>query len=1171
MDSSDWRGTNSSADDDDDEDDGYDDDDDERDIAKIQAALAGQASSSSPIGEPSLSITALGPQQEPPSDPLCGRPHELLHVPVNQPPPAEEAVERALVLNRKMQEKIEAELQAVERATALNYQARRRAKEAKREQSSEPNSLELTPYVLWRQNRPSVSPSDPDHGGAKPAPTTDASRRQALTQAVPLQPSRLPRVWGPRDPLLLREAVVAEVARAARGRLKSQITTVREQLEEDEEAAVGEEGVAEITTPPDQRLTSRKLEREEKLAKMEDDLEWLEGEAPGWRRKLPPDADVIRLVDMIEPQAVDWAAVARAGELGRFGHSAHDCQMRWTQVEDPRLRPYSANRLVSHGKTSSRMRVDVPFEEDEALALRKAVEMFGEHAWLSVAEQLKAAGFVGRLPMTCHRYWRTRVSMPIGTAVRYARWTPEDDANLTRGVKGTSGEGRVRRDWVRIARNYLNEKFTSDQCLQRWRYSVSVQKKGLWNDEEIQELRRQVDIHGDKNWESWVPDAMGGRSAAACREKWTQYLKPGLTDQYLPWRPDEDSLLRDEVKRLGESNWAGVVVSLPGRTRTQCRRRWLSLNSTRGPPAKPMRRREQAVVKWPGPPDCGQCDGCMREEDCGECQQCLKHKMLVLAGGQPRSKNRCAKNRCAKKTCDDVVEFEKQKRTYWNAKLKFRDEPVIARVASGRDGTVHVALATRQMPAAPVWQPRVNTGVAAIAFKRDGTDVGGSAMGGPSGLGDASLSGCQSDQHTSSRSPLRTTRPSVPHSSSCSPLRDTWPGVEWQGSALVEEVERGDPEGTERRGVESHLGKPAYAEGWRRWRRNDKGKYSYVSPDGTLFDNANLALHARLNPLALALPGCARAATEAPPLLPGPAAPTTAPAAAASPLASVVAFAPAPALGMQKTAAAPSSNECSAFGPAPALGMQKTAAAALFSTECSAFGETGVLSSQPGPPPQTVTALGETGVLSNQPGPPPQTGPTSFAVPAVASGSPLVEWPLPAAPTSALTSAPTSAPTSACASSSFFASVCTSPFASACTSAAPAVSSFTLGAASTPGTAATSASASASAHDPASALSNGAQPRGGPSRVLQGAQLLGRARATVPLALPPSVPARGQGLGVRDEAGEPTDRPGPSTLCRLTFTCRKCEKELASVGAVRAHALQSHPAWMSTRMADSVE
>jgi hypothetical protein len=85
-------------------------------------------------------------------------------------------------------------------------------------------------------------------------------------------------------------------------------------------------------------------------------------------------------------------------------------------------------------------------------------------------------------------------------------------------------------------------------------------------------LRAAVNRHGTGDW-SIIADEMPGRNARQCRERWNNYLIPGLMN--LPWTPAEDLFLDAKFAEFG-SMWDLIQTFFPSRSRNAIRNRWLA-------------------------------------------------------------------------------------------------------------------------------------------------------------------------------------------------------------------------------------------------------------------------------------------------------------------------------------------------------------------------------------------------------------------------------------------------------------------------------------------------------------------------------------------------------------------------------------------------------------------
>jgi hypothetical protein len=157
-------------------------------------------------------------------------------------------------------------------------------------------------------------------------------------------------------------------------------------------------------------------------------------------------------------------------------------------------------------------------------------------------------------------------------------WTPAEDAKLTKAVKKHGN------NWVTIAK--LVPGRTNMQCRQRWVGPLDLfdGKKGKWTPAEDAKLMEAMKKH-DKEWAK-VAVIVPGRTRDQCRHRWVRTLDPANNGTNLPngkkgeWTPAEDAQLAEAVKKHG-NNWATVATLVPGRMNQQCRRRAKHLDPNR--------------------------------------------------------------------------------------------------------------------------------------------------------------------------------------------------------------------------------------------------------------------------------------------------------------------------------------------------------------------------------------------------------------------------------------------------------------------------------------------------------------------------------------------------------------------------------------------------------------
>lgn len=96
---------------------------------------------------------------------------------------------------------------------------------------------------------------------------------------------------------------------------------------------------------------------------------------------------------------------------------------------------------------------------------------------------------------------------------------------------------------------------TAQQCQNRYQRSLDpTLKRGPWSPAEDVKLHLAVSAYGN----SWVDVAamMEGRSNEQCRDRWNERLDPKINREV--WTEEEDMMLMDAVKELGEGKWKAV-------------------------------------------------------------------------------------------------------------------------------------------------------------------------------------------------------------------------------------------------------------------------------------------------------------------------------------------------------------------------------------------------------------------------------------------------------------------------------------------------------------------------------------------------------------------------------------------------------------------------------------
>jgi ubiquitin len=172
-----------------------------------------------------------------------------------------------------------------------------------------------------------------------------------------------------------------------------------------------------------------------------------------------------------------------------------------------------------------------------------------------------------------------------------ARWTPEEDAELTNAVanshKTKYGNTELKKDWPAIAG--LVSGRTKEQCYNRWKNVLhpsiyhANQRTGKWVEDEDSKLKDSVQRHSGKNWDA-IAALVPGRTRYQCYNRWHSALDPNIdraNGRTGKWTEDEDIKLKGAVQTHGAKAWVAISALVPGRTREQCYNRWHNfLNSS---------------------------------------------------------------------------------------------------------------------------------------------------------------------------------------------------------------------------------------------------------------------------------------------------------------------------------------------------------------------------------------------------------------------------------------------------------------------------------------------------------------------------------------------------------------------------------------------------------------
>jgi hypothetical protein len=260
---------------------------------------------------------------------------------------------------------------------------------------------------------------------------------------------------------------------------------------------------------------------------------WVDSLDPNIKRRGWTVEEDTRLTDAVTKHGSNWVKVAAMVPR----RTNIQCRSRWVDHLDPD---------ITSGKWKA--------EEDAKLA--EAVKKYGDNNWVAVAALVP-----GRTDKQCRKRWVDSLDPNI----KRRGWTVEEDTKLNEAVK------ELGKDWVIVAAMFPGR--TKKHCRDRWVGSLDPDiTSGKWTVEEEANLTEAVKKYGDNNWVA-VAALVPGRNNRQCRHRWVEGLDPNIKRR--GWTPDEDAKLIDTVKEHGVSNWAAVAVMVPGRTKKQCRQRWV--------------------------------------------------------------------------------------------------------------------------------------------------------------------------------------------------------------------------------------------------------------------------------------------------------------------------------------------------------------------------------------------------------------------------------------------------------------------------------------------------------------------------------------------------------------------------------------------------------------------
>jgi snRNA-activating protein complex subunit 4 len=99
---------------------------------------------------------------------------------------------------------------------------------------------------------------------------------------------------------------------------------------------------------------------------------------------------------------------------------------------------------------------------------------------------------------------------------------------------------------------------------------------GRWATDEDSKLKDAVEKYNGEDWPA-ISALVLGRPKQQCNKRWLHVLdskSDETTAHNRKWTTDEDSTLKDAVKKHNGKDWAAIYELFPCRTKQQCRKRW---------------------------------------------------------------------------------------------------------------------------------------------------------------------------------------------------------------------------------------------------------------------------------------------------------------------------------------------------------------------------------------------------------------------------------------------------------------------------------------------------------------------------------------------------------------------------------------------------------------------
>lgn len=297
-----------------------------------------------------------------------------------------------------------------------------------------------------------------------------------------------------------------------------------------------------------------------------------------------------------EDAGLDWEMISE--KLAKF------CRRKYLPIECFIQYRNNLDPSIEKGKWSA---------EEEARLITLA-ESYGEHDWVSIAEELSGSR---RTPIECLCHYQQAFNTKLFTM---NHWNAEEENLLKEAAKCQEGNGK---NWKVIASKVPGR--TSYQCYIKWRRTASMREDtekvdGKWEADDERRLYLAVIAYkilclddqkmpGSDRRTFVDENLLGGSSSsspaiylpatsaltksngrwidvahhikrkndARCRDKWTTSLDNSISNE--PWSEYEDSILLALVEKFGPGKWSSYSVWLPGRTDACLLSRWSRLSN----------------------------------------------------------------------------------------------------------------------------------------------------------------------------------------------------------------------------------------------------------------------------------------------------------------------------------------------------------------------------------------------------------------------------------------------------------------------------------------------------------------------------------------------------------------------------------------------------------------